>query len=141
MTVPTIELARDVAEVFERYPKLAQQRLAAIRALIFDIAREESLGSVTETLKWGEPSYIAKSGTTVRLGWKDKDPDAVRVFVHCQTRLIETFREVYPQAFEYEGKRAMRLKLSGRIPKTPLKHCLRMALTYHQVKHLPLLGA
>ncbi len=108
--------------------------------MIFEIARELDI-HIEETLKWGEPSYLSEGGSTVRLAWKAANPEACTIFVHCQTRLIETYREIYPDIFEYEGKRALHLPLKGKLPEGPLRHCLTLALTYHKVKHLPLLGA
>lgn len=126
---------------FDGYPENVQQQLLAVRGLIFGVATEKALGTVEETLKWGEASYRVKGGTTVRIDWKPKDPEVIKVFVHCQTRLIETFREVYRSEFEYEGKRALLIPLSTNIEQVPLAHCLELALNYHRIKHLDLLGA
>ena len=138
MSVQTIEPG--VAAVLDAYPEKARKRLQEIRKLLLSITEELGV-DVEETLKWGEPSYLVKGGSTVRLGYKAARPDVCTVFVHCQTRLIETFREIYPDVFEYEGKRAVHLPLSGRLNKAALRHCLTLAMTYHKVKHLPLLGA
>ena len=60
-----------VAAVFEAYPAAMRRRLLALRALVFDVAaKTEGVGRLTETLKWGQPSYLTeqtKSGTTVRI--------------------------------------------------------------------------
>ena len=49
----------EVAFVFEAYPKEVQLKLLAIRQLIFDTAAEtDGVGSLEETLKWGQPSYL-----------------------------------------------------------------------------------
>lgn len=75
------------------------------------------------------------------MDWKPKDPDVTKVYFHCQTILIETFKEIYPDEFEYEGRRAIVIPLSVSTAGGPLSHCLQMALLYHSLKHLPLLGA
>lgn len=126
---------------FSTYPLEAQRHLEAVRGLIFLVAKENNLGLVEETLKWGEASYFVKGGSPIRMDWKPKDPDVIKVFFHCQTRLVETFREIYREEFEYEGKRAIVIPLGASIKETPLRHCLHMALRYHSLKHLPLLGA
>jgi hypothetical protein len=125
---------------FETYPISARRQLERVRQLILTRAAEDALGDVEEVLKWGEASYLVKGGTTIRIDWKAKDPDAIKVFFHCQTRLIETFKERYPSEFEYEGKRAIVIPLGMNIEQSPLGHCLELALKYHRLKHLPLLG-
>lgn len=125
---------------FETYPENARRQLESVRQLILTIAAEDALGDVEEVLKWGEASYLVKGGTTIRIDWKAKDPDAIKVFFHCQTRLIETFKEIYLSEFEYEGKRAIVIPLSMNIEQSPLGHCIELALKYHRLKHLPLLG-
>ncbi|GGD62860.1 DUF1801 domain-containing protein [Lacimicrobium alkaliphilum] len=131
----------EIKAKFETYPGEAQRQLEAVRHLIFAIAEENELGAVEETLKWGEASYLVKGGTTIRMDWKPKDPAVIKVYFHCQTRLIETFREIYRDEFEYEGKRAIVVPLDAAIKESPLGHCLQMALKYHSLKHHPLLGA
>ncbi|ALT00506.1 DUF1801 domain-containing protein [Lacimicrobium alkaliphilum] len=131
----------EIEAKFATYPAEAQRQLEAVRRLIFLVAEENHLGNVEETLKWGEASYLVKGGTTIRMDWKAKDPNAIKVCFHCQTRLIETFREIYQDEFEYEGKRAIVIPLDATLKEDPLGHCLQMALTYHSLKHRPLLGA
>lgn len=126
---------------FVHYPKQAQQQLEYVRELILAIAVEHSLGDVEETLKWGEASFSVKGGSPIRIDWKAKQPGAIQVFFHCQTRLVATFREIYRDAFVYEGNRAVVIPLATDIELTPLRHCLLLALKYQSLKHLPLLGA
>jgi hypothetical protein len=131
----------EIKDKFSAYPADAQRQLEAVRHLILVVAEENDLGSVEETLKWGEASYLVKGGTTIRIDWKPKDPKVIKVYFHCQTRLIETFKEIYRDEFDYEGKRAIVLPLNAAIEEGPLGHCLQMALKYHSLKHRPLLGA
>ena len=130
----------DIQTKFDNYPQNARRQLESVRKLILTIAAENKLGPVEETLKWGEASYLVKGGTTIRIDWKPKDPDTIKVFFHCQTSLIETFQEIYRDEFKYEGTRAIVIPLSGDIEKLPLAHCVELALKYHSLKHLPLLG-
>ncbi|UTF60087.1 DUF1801 domain-containing protein [Gilvimarinus sp. DA14] len=133
-------LPAQIAAVFNAYPQAARTQLLAIRSLIFSLAVEHKLAAVDESLKWGEASYLVKGGTAIRIDWKEQTPQQVKVLFHCQTKLIETFREVYPGEFIYEGNRAMGIALSADIQKLPLAHCLQLAMHYQRVKHLPLLG-
>lgn len=130
-----------VEEKISSYPKKAKDQLECIRSLILKIADQNNLGTVEETLKWGEPSYLVKGGSAIRMDWKPKDPEVVKVYFHCQTNLVETFKELYQDDFAYEGKRAIVIPLDRDINHCPLSHCLELALKYHGLKHLPLLGA
>lgn len=126
---------------FNSYPIAAKQQLERVRALILAIAAEYKLGDVEEALKWAEASYSVKGGSPIRIDWKAKQPDAIKVFFHCQTCLVATFREIYRDAFVYEGNRAVVIPLDSDIEQVPLRHCLLLALQYQSLKHLPLLGA
>ncbi len=49
----------EVAAAFASYPLVVASTLADVRLLIFATAAEtESVGPLTETLKWGEPAYL-----------------------------------------------------------------------------------
>ncbi|QCX38035.1 DUF1801 domain-containing protein [Aureibaculum algae] len=129
-------------EVFNAYPPEVQQQMNQLRALIIEAASEiEGLENLEETLKWGEPSYLSKIGSTVRIDWKTKTPEQFAIYFKCTSKLVTTFKTIYKDTFEFEGNRAIVFKLNDNIPETELKHCISMALTYHKIKHLPLLGA
>ncbi|WOD07906.1 DUF1801 domain-containing protein [Marinomonas sp. GJ51-6] len=130
-----------VKDRFDEFPENARIRLEALRGLVFDIASELDLGEVEESLKWGEPSYRVKSGSPLRFDWKPNSPDHYYLFFHCQTKLVDTFRELYGEELEFQGNRAIILPLSKPLPEAIIKQCLELALTYQQRKHLPLLGA
>ncbi len=85
-----------------------------------------------ESLKWGEPSYATISGSPVRLGWKKADPDRFGVFFHCQSMLVGTFREQYPDVLTFEGKRAITFHKDAPIPRAALVRCIELAHTYHR---------
>ncbi len=112
-----------------------------LRQLILDTAAEtEGVDEVEETLKWGEPSYLSPSGSTVRIAWKKKTPDQYAIYFHCRTNLVDTFRELYSDRFRFEGNRAIVFFVNEELPIEELKHCIALSLTYHRRKHLPLLG-
>jgi len=123
-----------VDAVFNSYPKAVKARLLALRRLIFDTARmTEGVGALQETLKWSQPSYLTtetKSGSTVRIDQVKAVPDQVAIYFHCQTDLVATFRELYPE-LNYGGNRSILLDAKGKLPEAELRHCVGLALTYH----------
>ena len=123
-----------VDAVFEAYPRNVKAKLVALRQLIFDTAKAtQDVGPLEETLKWGQPSYLtsaSKSGSTVRIDQVKAEPGQVAVYFHCQTNLVETFREIYPE-LRYSGNRAILLNAADRLPEPELRHCVALALTYH----------
>ena len=130
-----------VEAVFNNYPKPFQKKMLHLRKLVLQTSKELGLEDMEETLKWGEPSYLTKHGSTVRMDWKKKKPDQYAIYFKCTSKLVKTFKEIYPDTFSYETTRAMVFKLDDKVPTKELKHCISLALTYHKVKHLPLLGA
>ena len=129
-----------VADKFESYPVDIRKKLLALRQLIFETALENDIHHLEETLKWGEPSYLAPKGSTLRINSRAKSPNEYAMFFHCKTKLVDTFKEIYPSEFKYEGNRAIVFSLEDPLPINPLKHCIELSLTYHSVSHLPLLG-
>lgn len=130
-----------VSDLFNSYPVNARKKLMDLRALIYEVAAQDpKLGELQECLKWGEPAYTVKGGSTVRINWKPSSPEQFFVYFNCKTTLIETFKEVYGDTFSYEGSRAIVFNVFDEIPLAPLKHCITLSLNYHHVKHLPLLG-
>ena len=130
----------EVAAVFNGYPSHAAEKLQTIRLLIFTVAKEENLGFIEETLKWGEPSYISAMGSTLRIAWKDREPSQYSLYFNCNTKLIDTFKELYPDALRYKGNREITINMQETVPVAVLRPIIATTLQYHRVKHLPLLG-
>lgn len=131
-----------VEEVFQQHSEHIQQKLRYLRELILETAREtEDLLQLEETLKWGEPSYLTKKGSTIRLNKRKANPNQYAIFFKCTSKLVVTFKAIYGDIFKYEKTRAIVFDLEDEIPTSELKHCIQLALTYHRIKHLPLLGA
>jgi len=132
VTAPT--LPREVSRAFDTFPEPIRRRLLDVRKLIFAIATADgAVGRLTETLKWGEPAYLTDetgSGSTIRLG-RLKDSDHAAILFNCKTTLVDTFRERFPDQFEYRQTRALLLPVAGKLPKQELSVCLSLALTYH----------
>ena len=126
-----------VDAVFEAYPRPVQAKLLALRRLIYDTAKAtKGVGALEEALKWGQPSYLtteSKSGSTVRIDQVKTEPGGYAVYFHCQTDLVETFRELYPE-LRYGGNRAILLDAGEKLPEAALRHCIALALTYHARK-------
>ncbi|MDO6527773.1 DUF1801 domain-containing protein [Motilimonas sp. 1_MG-2023] len=133
----------DVQDKFNDYPSSVKPKLLQLRAIIFELCQQHQLGKVEESLKWGEPSYAVKHGSPVRFDWKANHPDHYCLFFNCNTTLVDTFRELYSAHgnCSFQGNRAMLLPLNQPLPEALIRQCLLMALTYHKIKHLPLLGA
>ena len=129
-----------VEAVFGAYPRPVRTKLLTLRRLIFDTARTTAgVGPLQETLKWGQPSYLTsetKSGSTIRIDQVKPGADRYAVYFHCQTDLVETFRELYPE-LRYGGNRSILLDLKERLPEAALRHCVALALTYHLNKRKP----
>jgi hypothetical protein len=127
-----------VAKVFAAYPANIRAKLKVLREIIFETAETiDSVGAIEETLKWSQPSYLTAetgSGSTIRIGRVKPDDDRIAMYFHCQTDLVETFREFYPTQMEYGGNRSILFDAAAKIPKKALRHCVGLALTYHTRK-------
>ncbi|WP_319499528.1 DUF1801 domain-containing protein [uncultured Draconibacterium sp.] len=131
----------EVEVVFANYPDGVRKKMLELRELVLEAANElEDVTTLEETLKWGEPSYITKHGSTLRMDWKAKTPDQYAMYFKCTSRLVETFREVFKNDFDFEGNRAIVFQIKDKIPKKELKECIKATLAYHKVKQLPTLG-
>jgi hypothetical protein len=124
-----------VDAVFASYRRPIRTKLLTLRRLIFDTARSTvGVGRIEETLKWGQPSYLTPdtgSGSTIRIDQVKSADDQYAVYFHCQTDLVATFRELYPDEVRYDCNRCILFKAADAIPEQPLRHCLALALTYH----------
>ncbi len=131
----------EVKKVFDGYPKDIYKKMIFLRQLVLDTAKElDCIKSLEETLKWGEPSYLTKSGSTIRMDWKKSKPEQYSMYFHCKTKLVDTFKELYGDKLKFEGNRAIVFNINDKIPVNELKHCISLSLTYHTIKHLPMLG-
>lgn len=136
-----IEANPQVKEVFNNYPDLVRDKILNLRRIIIETAHEtEGISNLEETLKWGEPSYLSKHGSAIRIDWKDKTPDQYAIYFKCTSKLVPTFKLLFNNMFTYEGNRAIIFQMEDDIPEFELKKCIRVALIYHKVKKLPALG-
>jgi len=125
---------KEIEERYNQWPVALRGRLLDLRGMIFDVAKTTNgVGQIEETLKWQVPAYLThhpKSGTTIRIDG-NKRTGGYGLYVHCQTTLISTFRQIYPEIFAFEKNRAIIFKQDDKIAEDELRHCISMALTYH----------
>lgn len=112
-----------------------------VRCLVHETAGEfDDFGTIEETLKWCEPSFVTKNGSTLRMDWKDRAPEQFAIYFKCTSLLVPTFKRVYGDLFTYENDRAILFGLDQELPESELKQCIAATLRYHKVKKLPNLG-
>lgn len=135
--------SEDVAAKFAAYPAHVRPRLLALRDLILRTAdATDGVGGIDETLKWGEPAYVTtnRSGSTVRIDWKEGDPQHYAMYFNCQTTLVDDFRFLFPDDFTFDGNRALIFGLEDEVPEDALAECVAAALTYHRRKRRAVKG-
>ncbi len=132
--IPTVPPT--IARAFNAFPAAPKLKLLQVRRLIYNTAaKNTAIGPISETLKWGQPSYVPekpRTGTAVRLGWSEQSPEVIHLFVHCQTTLVDTYRTLIGDELGFEGNRAIVVPLKGALPKTTLQLCIEAAFTYHK---------
>jgi hypothetical protein len=129
-----------VSEKFDTYPLDIKQKLLALRELVYKVVQsEDSIIGFEETLKWNEPSFVSKNGSTLRIDWKKSKPDNYSMYFNCKSRLVETFRELFSDRFEFDGNREITFHKDDLIDVKALKYCILLTLTYHDRKHLAML--
>lgn len=124
-----------VKEKFANYPEHILPLLMNLRSLILEAAGEANdIQELEETLKWNEPSYLAKKGSTLRFDWKAKKPEQYALYFKCTSKLIPIIKQLYGDTFTYENTRAIVFNLDDNVPRQKLKHCISLALRYHLIK-------
>ncbi len=131
----TDEIPEPTRSAWEGLPEQMAERLVQLRQLVLEVARENpAIGPLEETTKWGEPAFLTSatgSGTTVRINRHKKSTDKYALYVHCQTDLVERYRQLYGEELTFDGNRAVLFDSKEELPVDAVKHCIAMALTYH----------
>lgn len=125
----------EVAAAFAKAPGGAQAAMRRLRALILETAATQGVEPLTETLKWGEPSYAPakpRIGSSVRIA--PRGQDGVALLFICHTGIVERLRELYPDTLRFEANRAIALDATRALPEAELGHCIALALTWHRWK-------
>lgn len=103
-----------------------------IRATLFALASDmpETQG-LSETFKWGQPSYapVSGSGTPLRIG-QPKD-GGFGLYVHCQTTVMSDFAALSPDAV-FDGNRGILFRTATDLNVSVLTPLIRSAFLYHQ---------
>ena len=77
-----------VSDLFKSYPPHARKKLMELRAVIFEVAaQDKNIGELEECLKWGEPAYVTKGGSTIRINWKPSSPTQFFIYFIAKLRL------------------------------------------------------
>lgn len=123
-----------IEQKLRTYPHIVSQKLRAVQALVCAISTEaQGVGTIEESLKWGQISFATarpKSGTPIRIDG-DAEASTYSIYVPCSTSLIEDFRSVHPDMFDYHGRREIRLDLNKPLPDPELTLFLTAALRYY----------
>jgi len=118
-----------VAAVFKSFPDDVRGGLLQLREQIFSVAKtSESIAPITEALRWGQPAYLSKTGSTLRLGIPKTGGFAI--YAHCQTTIIGDFAQMFPEGFKVEGNRAVYFDDVWEIDSDKLHFLISNALTY-----------
>jgi len=125
-----------IENLFSNYEEPYKSALLKIRELIFDTAKKNpEVGKLTESLKWGQPTYSTletKSGTPIRI---DKFGDSdVAIFFNCHTVLVDRFREIFSKELKFSKNRAIVIDPLQKLPIASLEFCISSALVYHKEK-------
>ncbi|MBL4644828.1 MAG: DUF1801 domain-containing protein [Rhizobiales bacterium] len=127
-----MDMGDDVAAAFAEFPEQQRESMLQMRALIVQTCEEApGTGQLVETLKWGQPSYATVrpvTGSPIRLGISKSGQPAL--YCHCQTTLIQEFRDQFADSFDFEGNRALVLKGDVETSKAELQSCITRALSY-----------
>jgi len=135
MSKLNVTTSPDFESVFANYPDFVRDKMHFLRELVLETAKEmPDIENLEETLKWGEPSFVNKNGSTLRMDWKNKTPNQYQMYFKCTSRLVKTFKLVFGKRFDYEKNRAIIFQLNQEIPREELKECIKATLMYHKVK-------
>lgn len=123
-----------VACVFDSYDPARREKLMKLRELVFATAQNSAgVGEIAEVLRWGQPSYltlISRSGSMVRMDVVKNEPKKIALYFHCQTGLIDGFRNHFSDVLSFAGNRAIILDIDEPLPVEALAYCIKAALRY-----------
>lgn len=117
-----------IKAAYAAFPEPARTALLSLRALIYQTAATLPIGPLSESLKWGQPSYTTAKSTPVRLALT-KQGD-IAILTHCQSTVISDFRAIAPPDMRFDGNRALLLDPSNPPPEAAIAPLIRAALSY-----------
>ncbi|MEY1557658.1 DUF1801 domain-containing protein [Yoonia sp. R2331] len=114
----------EVKAAFDAFPDAPRVVLLQVRAMILasDVAVEEAL-------RWGQPAYLSKKGTTIRLGLTKAGLPSV--FTHCQSSVMGDVQAVAGEGLIWDGNRGVSWPVEADVPEAVLSLLIHRALTYH----------
>lgn len=133
---PLQDLPATIAPAFDLPDSTAREGMLRLREMILGVAADlPEIGRISEELRWGQPAYLTPetgAGSSLRIGTHKAARFAM--FVHCRSRLILEYLEIFPGLDRIEGTRAVLFDTVEQID--PERHGLlaRRALTYHLVR-------
>lgn len=119
------------------WPVKARNTLWQCREIFETVAKQAAVGTLDETLKWGQPSWRPtkpRTGSTLRMDWNPKFPDQLSLFVDCKTDLAARMQTLYPHLSENDGQRHLAISLDAPLPVQAITHLADMTFTYHRAK-------
>lgn len=117
----------EVCAVISTAPTPARHGLDHLRARIHAVAAEQGV-ELTESLKWGQPSFVVDGASPLRIGVPKSGGFAI--YAHCTTTLIKDYAAIVPDA-RIEGNRAVLFQSTDEARAQPLEHLIEAALRYH----------
>ena len=104
------------------------------RAVFQDAAKQADVGTLEESLKWGQPAWRParpRTGSTLRLFWTPSRATVMQVFVDCKTDLAARMQTLYPDLCN-DGRRRLEINIADALPEQGLAHLAQMTFTYHR---------
>lgn len=128
-------MQKKIENAISGYAEPVGSGLRALRQMILETAQETpGVGPIHEDLRWGQACFLTQatgSGSTIRIDGNRNDRKKFAIFFHCQTGLVDQFREIYGNELTFVGDRAIELCTDDPLPEKALKHCIALALTHH----------
>jgi hypothetical protein len=128
-------MSAEFSHAISGYSPRVKLRLEALRHLVLDMAaKTDGVGRIEETLKWNQPSFLTSetgSGSSIRIDGIRGELEKYAIYFHCQSGLIDLFKERYGKALTYEGNRALIFNVNQELPTEIVGHCISLALTHH----------
>lgn len=122
----------NVAAVYDTAPPNLRTGMLALRNLIFRNAESfPDLGDLTETLRWGQPSYFPTGGggSTLRIA---PHGAGFGLFAHCQTNIISSYASWFGEEDRILGNRGVLFDTLDDVNPDRLALLIGHALTYHK---------
>lgn len=117
----------DITKLYSNYSQNEQNKIQELIDLIESVAEELTI-ELTPSLKWNQLSFSCKQGTPIRV---DRFSEGtIGIFVHCQTTLVDEWRDMFGTTMNFSKTRAILLDSNAQLPRDELKMCIQMALNY-----------